>query len=78
MTDATLDLIGRQTSDPQSVGHVLEHRHMRVKRIVLKNHRNIALGGFERVDDTTVDPNLASRDVLEACHHAQQGAFAAP
>ena len=50
---------------------------MRVKRIVLEDHRNIAIGRIDVIDDSVADRDIAARDRLEPCHHAQQGGFAA-
>ena len=45
------DLGQRHFGDFQAVGHVVEHAHVRVQRIVLKYHGDVALGRFQVVDD---------------------------
>ena len=61
----------------QAEGHVLEHRHVRVERVVLEDHRDVAVLGLELVDQALADPDLARRDLLEAGDHPQGRALAA-
>src|SRR5439155_11552267 len=77
MVDAPADLGPGDAAIAQRERHVLEHRHMRIERIILEHHGDVAILGIEFVDDPAVDPDLARRDVLEAGDHAQQGALAA-
>ena len=42
--DALLDVRLRRVARPQAEGDVLEHRHVRVERVVLEDHRDVALG----------------------------------
>ena len=56
---------------------VLLDGHVRVERIALEHHRDVALLRAPIVDDHVVDQQLAARDVLEAGDHAQHGALAA-
>ena len=44
--------------------HVFAHRHVRIKRIALKHHGNVAIFGLEVVDDGVVNADFASRDFL--------------
>jgi hypothetical protein len=66
-----------QLGNLQAVGHVVVHAHVRVQRVVLKHHGDVALRRFEVVDDAPADVNLAAGDFLQARHHAQQRALAA-
>src|SRR5271169_1522618 len=50
---------------------------MRIERVVLEHHGDVAFHGFEIVDATLADADLAGGDGLEAGDHAQQGGFAA-
>ena len=50
---------------------------MRVERIVLEHHRDVAVLGRHVVDDVAADRDLAVRDVLEAGDHAQRRGLAA-
>ena len=62
----------------QREGQVVEHGHVRVERVVLEDHRDVALLGVERVDDPVADPDLALGDLLEAGGHPQCRRLAAP
>jgi hypothetical protein len=74
---ALLDLGQRHFFDLQAVSHVVEHAHVRVQRVVLEHHGNVALGRFQRVDHARTDGNVATRNVFQPCHHAQQRGLAA-
>ncbi len=39
-------------SQPQRESHVLGHRLVRVERVILEHHRDVALGGRQMIDDT--------------------------
>ena len=52
---------------------VVEHAHVRVQRVVLEDHRDVALGRDDVVDDAAVDRDLAARHLLEPGDHAQRG-----
>ena len=57
--------------------HVVGDRHVRVERVVLEHHGDIALLGRNVVDHPVADADLAARDVLQPRHHAQQRRLAA-
>jgi hypothetical protein len=57
--------------------HVVPDRHVRIQRIVLEHHRNVALLGLHIVDDPAVDGDLAVGDLLQPRQHAQQRRLAA-
>ena len=57
--------------------HVLVHGHVRVERVVLEHHRDVAILRRHVVDDIRSDQDLAARDVLEAGDHAQRRGLAA-
>ncbi|OIQ68661.1 hypothetical protein GALL_497430 [mine drainage metagenome] len=50
---------------------------MRIERIVLEHHGNVALFGLNIVDDAVADGNRPGSDVFEPGQHPQQGRFAA-
>jgi hypothetical protein len=77
LSTRVLDLVDRHLGDLQAVGHVREHAHVRVQRVVLEHHGDVALGRFELVHHLVADGDLAGRDFLEAGDHAQQRGFAA-
>ncbi|EWS65443.1 hypothetical protein Y695_01300 [Hydrogenophaga sp. T4] len=72
-----LDLGNRHLLDLQAIGHVVEHGHVRVERVVLEHHGDVALGRLQRVDHTFANADVAATDVFQAGHHAQQRGFAA-
>ena len=51
---------------------------MRVQRIVLEHHGDIAFLGLHVIDDAAIDGDLALGDFFQAGQHAQEGGFAAP
>jgi hypothetical protein len=61
----------------QAEAHVLAHRHVRVQRVALEHHRDVAVLGLQVVDDLAVDQDLAAADLLQPGQHAQQRALAA-
>jgi hypothetical protein len=50
---------------------------VRVERVVLEHHRDVALLGRNAVDDAVADADLAPADLLEAGDHPQQRRLAA-
>ena len=52
-------------------------RHVRVERVVLEHHRDVALGRLEVVDHAAADRDLAAGDLLQPRDHAQQRDLAA-
>ena len=74
---ARLNVVFREFANLQSIRHVFVHRHVRIERVILKHHRDIAILGLQIVDEPAADPYLARRDDLEPRDHAQQRRFAA-
>ena len=58
-------------------GHVLEHRHMRIERVVLEHHGDAALGGRQLVDPLAADMDAAAVQLLQPGDHPQQRGLAA-
>ena len=52
--------------------HVLADGHVRIQRVALEHHRDVAVARGDLVDDLAADPQLAGRDVLEARDHVQR------
>ena len=71
-------LLPRQAPAPQREGDVLEDGHVRVERVVLEDHRDVAPLRREVVDDRVADANLAFGDLLEARDHPQGSRLPAP
>src|SRR5947208_2154281 len=45
---------------------------MRIERVVLEHHRDVAIGGLDLVDDSAADVDLAAGDGLQPRDHAEQ------
>ena len=58
-------------------GEVLEDRLVRVERVVLEHHGDIALARRQPVDDLRGDADLTLAHMLEACDHPQRRRLAA-
>src|SRR5690606_17841388 len=74
---ALVDLGLRLAGQFQIEGHVAIDVHVRVERVALEHHGDVALLGRKVVDDLTPDRNVAARYVLQTGDHAQNGGFAA-
>ena len=74
---ASVDLRSGQAADAQAISHVVVHAHVRIERVVLEHHRDVAVLGLEFVHHAAADRDLAGADRLEPGDHAQQGGLAA-
>ena len=72
LLDAALDLRLLQLAHPQRVAEVLAHGHVRVERVVLEHHREVALRGLLLRHVAAVDQDAARRDALEPADRAEQ------
>ena len=63
--------------DLQREAHVVGDRHVRVERVVLEHHRDVAVLGRQVGDVAVADADRAAVDVLEAGEHPQRGGLAA-
>ena len=61
----------------QREAHVLAHGHVRVERVVLEDHRDVAVLRRAVVDHLAADLQLAAGDVLEPGDHPQRRRLAA-
>ena len=77
LLDAGLDLGLGHAAVAQAIGHVVVDAHMRIERVVLEHHGDVALGRLDLVDDAPADIDLAAGDGLEPRHHPQQRRLAA-
>ena len=75
--DPAPDLRLRLVARPQAERDVVEHRHVRVERVVLEHHRHVAPARVEIVDGLVADRDLSGGDLLEAGDHPQSGRLAA-
>jgi hypothetical protein len=75
--DAFVDLASRSATQFHGECHVGGDGHVRIKRVILKHHRNVPLFRRHVVDDTVADADFAGSDIFQAGNHSQQGGFAA-
>ena len=71
--DALLHLLLRQLAQLEPEGEVLLDGHVRVERVALEDHRDVAVLRRQVVDDSVADADLAVADLLEAREHPQGG-----
>jgi hypothetical protein len=64
---------------PQLQGelHVFVHAHVRVQRVVLEHHRDVAVLGRDLVHDSLANADGAGSHVLQPRDHAKGGALSA-
>ena len=72
-----VDLILRHAPVLQTIGQVVVDRHVRIERVVLEHHGDIAIGRIDIVDEPVADLDFARGDVFQAGDHPQQGRLAA-
>ncbi len=77
VADAPLDLRLRRLANLEAVREVLVDRHVRVQRVVLEHHRDVAVARREVRDVTVADEHGALGDVLEAGDHPEERRLAA-
>ncbi len=77
IVDAFLDLDLGELAQFEPERHVLEHAHMRIERVVLEHHRDVAILGRQVVDDLAADKDVAGGQFFEARDHAQRRRLAA-
>src|SRR5699024_2234830 len=69
--DPLADLSLVDPGDLQGESHVVGDRHVRVERVVLEDHRDVAVLGLDVGDVTVADVDPTGVDVLEACEHTK-------
>ncbi len=77
VVDAAADLVPPHAADLEAIGHVVEHAHMRIERVVLEDHRDVAVRRLERRDVAAFDHHAALARRLQPRDDAEQGGFAA-
>lgn len=71
--DAGAALSLRNALQHERKRHVLGDGHMRVQRIVLEDHGDVAFLRRNVVDDTLANRDLAPRNLFQARDHPEQG-----
>jgi hypothetical protein len=64
LVDAALDLGLGEFPQLQAERHVVEHAHVRIQRVVLEHHRDVAVPRWHIIDHVAIDPDLAVGDLL--------------
>ena len=78
LLDPLLALLGGHLRHLQRERHVVGDRHVRVERVVLEHHRDVAVLGRHVGDVAVADEDLAVVDLLEPREHPQGRGLAAP
>ncbi len=76
LTRSSISLL-RRAAQLHGERHVGGDGHVRIQRVVLEHHRDVALFRRHIIDDAVADPDFAAGDVFKAGDHAQQGRLAA-
>ena len=74
---AALDFVLGGLAQLQAERHVVEHGHVRIQRVVLEHHRDIAILRSNVVNQLVADIQFAVGDFFQASNHAQGGGLAA-
>jgi hypothetical protein len=72
-----LDLSLLDLGDFQRESDVLSNGHVRIQRIVLEHHRDVAVARRDVVDEAISDAQFAFGDFFESGNHAQRGGLTA-
>jgi hypothetical protein len=78
LLDALVDLRSRRPPQPERKRDVLVDRQMRVERIALEDHGDVAVAGRDVVHDPIPDSQHALADVLQARDHPKCCCLPAP
>jgi hypothetical protein len=76
-SDPPLDLRPGDPPHLEPEGDVVVDVLVRVQRVILEDHGDVALLRIEVVDDVVADPDLAFRDLFESSGHPESGRLAA-
>ena len=77
LAHAAIDLAALDAAGPQRKRDVVEDGEMRIQRVVLKHHRDVAARRLELVDAAIADPDLAAVERFEPGEQPQQRRLAA-
>ena len=74
--DALLDVGLRDLSELEPERHIVADGHVRIERVALEHHRDVAILGRDVVDDAVADAEGAIADLLETGDHPKIGGLA--
>src|SRR3954453_3935531 len=77
LVDAAVDLGLRDLAQLEPEREVLPNGHVRIERVALEDHRDVAILGRDVVHDPIADPQHAGGDLLEPCDHPETRRLAA-
>ena len=75
--DLLFDIRLGRLAELERKGKVIIDGHVGIQRVVLENHRYIAVLRRYVVHKSAVDVKLAVRDLFKACDHSESGGFSA-
>ncbi len=78
LANARLDGLLRRPTHGETERHVLVDGHVRIERVALEHHRDVAIFGWHVVHDAAGDEDVAPGRALEARDHPEGGRLAAP
>ena len=73
LANTALDIVLGKAANAQPIGHIVEDAHMRIKRVILKHHGDIARGRLKRRHVPIINQHRATRAAFQPRHDAQQG-----
>ena len=73
LADLLVDLVLGRAAQPEAERDVVVDRQVRVERVALEDHRDVAIARRDVVDDALADPDDAFGDLLEPRDHAERG-----
>ena len=77
LAHAAIDFVGGRVAGAKRKRDVVEDGEMRIERVVLEHHRDVAGGRLEAVDPAIADPDRAGVELFEPRNEAQQRRLAA-
>ena len=76
LVDAPAYVIARQATDAKAVRHVVEYAHVRIERVVLEHHGDVAFRWVEAGHVVPIDQHAAGGWTLQPGDQTQQGRLA--
>ena len=77
LVDPALDHLLGDAAQPQAISDVVVHAHVRIERVVLKDHGDVAVLRRDVVHEALADEDAPAGLLLEPSEHPQRGGLAA-